>query len=575
MIRRSSVALLLLLLFLFFYSSAQQPAQQPHTSKADSLAQANKKITDTSGKKADSVKVVEILSANRYGYAKKDSLTELLLLVGKVALKQEGTIFYADSAVYNRKEKFVEAFKNVHINDRDSVHAYSDYLLYHTDTKIAYLKKNVRLTDGKSTLYTDELQYDVNPKVGNYRHGGRVVNGTSVLTSDEGTYYADLKDFYFKEDVKLKDPQYYLESDSLLYNTNSEIATFISETYIEDSAKRTILTSEGYYDLKNKNASFGKRPVIHDGAMTIIANSVITDDHTGMSVLTGNAVFKDSAQGVTVLANSIVSNKVTGSMVATQRPIMIIAQDNKKDSTYISADTLYSGRLSELPVAVDSAVADSSITDSSAPVVKVQASPAKKDSVINDSTDRFFRAYHNVKIFSDSLQAVSDSLFYSGKDSIFRLFTDPIVWSGNGTSQVTGDTIYMYTKNKKPHQLNVFENGLMINKTGVDMYNQIRGNRLFGYFTEGEINNIRAKGNAESIYYAKDEEEKLIGINKASSDIIDMRFKNKELNKVVFISAVTGTMVPFRMAKEEDRQLRSFKWQENRRPKSKFELFGE
>jgi lipopolysaccharide export system protein LptA len=559
MIRRSSAAFFLL--FLSFQSLAQ--------SKADSLQQANKKNADTTHNKSDSLKVVEILSANRYGYSKKDSLTELLLLVGNVALKQEGTIFYADSAVYNRNAKFVEAFRNVHINDHDSIHAYSDYLLYHTDSKVAFLKKNVRLTDGKSTLYTEELQYDVNPRVGNYRQGGRVVNGTSVLTSDEGTYYADLKDFYFKEDVKLRDPQYYLESDSLLYNTNTEIATFISETYIEDSAKRTILTSEGYYDLKNKNASFGNRPVIHDGPMTIIANTVVTDDHTGTSVLTGNAIFKDSAQGLTVLANSIVSNRSTGSMIATQRPVMIIAQEDKKDSTYISADTLYSGRLSELPVPVDSTV-----TDSTAPAPKIDSNLVKNDTAINDSTDRFFRAYHNVKIFSDSLQAVSDSLFYSGKDSVFRLFTDPVVWSGNGASQITGDTIYMYTKNKKPHRLNVFENGLMVNKTGENMYNQIKGNRLFGYFTEGEINNIRAKGNAESIYYAKDEEERLIGINKASSDIIDMRFKNKELNKVVFISAVTGTMVPYRMATEEDRLLRTFKWQEDRRPKSKFELFG-
>jgi hypothetical protein len=114
----------------------------------------------------------------------------------------------------------------------------------------------------------------------------------------------------------------------------------------------------------------------------------------------------------------------------------------------------------------------------------------------------------------------------------------------------------------------------MVSKTGDDMYNQIKGNRLFGYFVEGEINNIRAKGNAESIYYAKDEQEKIIGINKASSDIIDMRFKDKELNRVVFISAVTGTMVPFTRASDEDRRLRSFKWHESRRPKSKFELFG-
>lgn len=556
------------LFFISFYTSAQVA---PPASKADSLNQANQRNIDTVS--SDTSKVVEILSANRYGYSKRDSLNELLVLVGKVALKQGGTIFYADSAIYNRRARIVEAFKNVHINDRDSVHAYSDYLIYHTDTKIAFLKQKVRLTDGQSTLYTEELQYDVTPRVGVYRNGGRVVNGTSVLTSDEGTYYADLKDFYFKDDVKLKDPQYYLESDSLLYNTSTEIATFISETYIEDSVKRTILTSEGYYDLKNKTASFGKRPHIVDGSMIIDADKVDTDDQTGMSILTGNALFRDTAEGLIVNANSIISNRATGAMVATQKPVMVIVQE--KDSTFITADTLYSGRLSELPVIVDTiAAADSSIAiemDSAEVTASADSvRPVSMATVTNDSANRFFRAYYNVRIFSDSLQAVCDSLFYSGADSIFRMFKDPVVWSGE--SQVTGDTIFMYTRNKKPHELFVFENGLMVNKSGSNMYNQIKGNRLFGYFREGEIDNIRAKGNAESIYYAKDDQEKIIGINKASSDIIDMRFKNKELNKVVFISAVTGKMLPFNQATEEDRRLRSFQWHEDRRPKTKFEL---
>ncbi|HLA52755.1 MAG TPA: OstA-like protein, partial [Flavitalea sp.] len=197
--------------------------------------------------KSDSLKVVQILSADRYGFKKLDSLTELLIMVGKVAIKQENTIFYADSAVYNRNGKIVEAFKHVHINDNDSIDAYSDYLLYYTDTKMALLRDHVRLTDGKSNLYTDDLQYDVNQKTGVYRNGGKVINGTSVLTSSEGTYYADIKDVYFKNNVKLKDPKYFLQSDSLLYNTNSQIATFITKTYIEDSAHRTITTREGYY----------------------------------------------------------------------------------------------------------------------------------------------------------------------------------------------------------------------------------------------------------------------------------------------------------------------------------------
>ena len=680
--------------------------------------------------KSDSLKVVQILSADRYGFKKLDSLTELLIMVGKVAIKQENTIFYADSAVYNRNSKIVEAFKHVHINDNDSIDAYSDYLLYYTDTKIAFLQDHVSLTDGKSNLYTDNLQYDVNQKTGVYRNGGKVINGTSVLTSSEGTYYADIKDVYFKNNVKLKDPKYFLQSDSLLYNTNSQIATFITKTYIEDSAHRTITTREGFYDLQNKNASFGRRPTIRDGAATVIANQVQTDEKTGINVLTGNAVYKDTAQGIVLLGNYIISNKINGTLLATEKPIMILKQD--KDSTFVAADTLYSGRLSDLKIELeqrrildsiqhykdslvtaaeeqkllessvvqtapdslsaklkdsllrarrdsielakklygslpdiakatgkesqsalqkdsakapiitivsDSTAPDSNLVkdskqpiltdslqnpqdtiarvlpappkDSVARVIKkpvrrftisspqdsaalnlavrmmdtanhitwnpsdsfpyLAGDPSLRDSVVNDTAARFFRAFHHVRIFSDSLQAVCDSLFYSGQDSIFRLFKDPVVWASK--SQVTGDTIYMYTKNKKADQLYVFENGMMINLSGDKMFNQISGNRLYGYFKEGEIDFVRSKGNAESVYYVKDEFEKLIGVNKASSDIIDMRFKQKELNKVVFISAAKGTMYPARQVKQEDTRLQGFNWQEEKRPKTKFELF--
>jgi lipopolysaccharide export system protein LptA len=518
--------------------------------------------TTTSG--ADTVRLVEILSTNRYAYERLDSLTALQILVGQVHLKEKNTHFYADSTVINNDARIIEAFGNVHINDNDSVHTYSQYLHYDLNTKIAILKKKVRLTDDKTNLYTEELEYDVNQKIGIYRNGGRVLNGTSVLTSNEGTYYADIKDVYFKQNVLLKDPQYDLKSDSLLYNTDTEIATFISETFIIDSAKRSIKTREGYYDLKNKKAFFGQRPIITDGAVRIIADQVETDDNTGVNKLRGNAVFVDTAQGLSVLANYIESNRDQGWFQATQHPLMIIKQEN--DSIYITADTLFSGRLSNLP---------RDLATSKDSVIKATKDSIKTATVLNtknDSTDRYFQAYHHVRIFSDSLQAVSDSLFYSAKDSIFKLFTDPIVWASG--SQVTGDTIYLYTKNKKADQMYVFENGLAINKTGEGMFNQIRGNRLFGYFIEGAIDYMRAKGNAESVYYVRDNDELLVGINKATGDIIDMRFKNKELNRVVFISDVKGTMFPVNQMPEDEKTLRSFQWHDDKRPKTKFELFG-
>ena len=372
-------------------------------------------------------------------------------------------------------------------------------------------------------------------------------------------YYADMKDVYFKKDVVLKDPKYRLESDSLLYNTESEIATFIAYTFIEDSAKRTIRTKEGFYDMKNKNAFFGKRPIIKDGPTTIVANDVETDDKSGISKLRGNAVFIDTAQGISVLSNFMIINRTDETFLATQHPLMILKQD--KDSIYISADTLYSGRLSKLFKVTDSAA----VKDTVKGTVVVDA---KK----KDSADRYFQAYRHVRIFSDSLQAVSDSLFYSGKDSIFQLFTNPIIWANE--NQITGDTIYLYTKNKKAERLYVFENGLAINKSGPNMFNQVRGNRLNGFFRDGEIDYMRARGNAESVYYIKDEDSSLVGVNKASGDIIDMRFKNKELNRVVIISEPKGTVYPIRKMPEDEKLLRNFQWHAERRPKTKYELFG-
>jgi hypothetical protein len=42
----------------------------------------------------------------------------------------------------------------------------------------------------------------------------------------------------------------------------------------------------------------------------------------------------------------------------------------------------------------------------------------------------------------------------------------------------------------------------------------------------------------------------------------------------VVISEPKGTMFPAKQATEQDKLLRNFKWLEARRPKTKFELFG-
>jgi lipopolysaccharide export system protein LptA len=506
-------------------------------------------------KDKDTIRTVFVWHSDTLREVKKDSVS-IQSLFGHVKLQQGKTLFYCDSVAINQTGNIIEAFRNVHINDSDTTDIYSQYMKYYVDKKQITFQKDVTLSDGKGVLTTAELQYDLNQRIGNYYNGGRVVNGPTVITSRDGTYFAQSKDVYFKRDVVLKDPAYDLKADSLLYNTETQLATFIAKTFIRDSSGRTISTTEGFYDLKGHKATFAKRPVMTDGSQSIVGDSVRFDDSTGNSIATGHAVFQDTSQGLTVLAELMVGDKKKGTVLATQHPVLILKQESESDSIYIAADTFYSGRIPDsLMVKKDSL--GNPIPDS-----------AGKQT---DTSARFIQGFHHVRVYSDSLQALADSLYYSGADSIFRLFTNPVAWASG--RQVTGDTMYLYTKNKKPDRLYVFENGLVTAKSGDNMFDQIKGNTLNGYFKDGVIDYMRAKGSAESIYYIKDDSMALVGVNKVSrADIIDMIFVDKALNKVVLRNDANGTMYPIRKVNLDDMRLRNFKWLDDKRPKSKYEL---
>jgi len=196
----------------------------------------------------------------------------------------------------------------------------------------------------------------------------------------------------------------------------------------------------------------------------------------------------------------------------------------------------------------------------------------KKDSVNKPDSVRYFLAFHHVRIFSDSLQSVCDSLFLSAKDSVFRLYYDPVIWSGH--SQITGDTVFMYTKNKKPERLYAFERGMIINKTTQGFYNQVTGKTINGYFVNGVIDYMRVKGSqSESIYYAQDEDSAYVGMNRATGDVIDLYFKNDDLKKVLFVNDIKGKMYPMKQIPDDQKFLKNFIWLDERRPKNKLELF--
>lgn len=623
--------------------------------------------------RTDSSSVIHILHADTLNNITRDSI-QLARFIGHAAFRQGSTTIYCDSAFKNSLTNQLDAYGHVHINQADSVQVYGDYLHYEGNTKMATLKGNARLTDGKVTITGPQLDYDMNARIGTYDQGGRLVNGQSVLTSQEGFYYADTKDVYFKYNVLLVDPQYTLTTDTLLYNTDTKIATMVAPTTINDGTT-VMYTTSGYYNTETGYGNFGNRPTIVDSASTITADNIETDKVTGYSYATGNMVYRDTANKMSLLANYGKVNQANKTVLATQHPLLIL--ERSKDTLYMVADTLFSGVFrgdsitgpatrktidsmsrdtagprmpdstgrpsiaaalrNRMPIAGDTArrqlhiqadslakkqdslaahiarqdtlLADTLQTDVARPrlpepdtlapqapgVVKKDTaraqpdslqqqplaktdslSPPKPDTTKQDTTEkRYILAYHHVRIFSDSLQGVADSVYYSSKDSIFRFYRDPVLWANN--TQLTGDTIYLYTRNQAADKLILQPNGLIVNEAepGQPLYNQIKGNIITGYFAGDAIDWMHVDGNAESIYYVKDDEGGFISVNKSLSAVINIHFTAGELNKVVFIKDPEGTMYPFTQRPKDELLLENFRWEIKRRPKSKYELMGQ
>lgn len=634
---------------------------------------------DTQPAARDSNNVIHIIQSDKLNVLTKDSV-QLNRFIGNAIFRQGNTLFYCDSALINRASNILDAYGHIHINQADSIHIYGEYLHYEGNTRMATLRDNARLTDGKVTLSGPELQYDMNARIGTYVKGGKLVNGSSVLTSQEGYYYADTKDVYFNYNVLLVDPEYTLSTDTLLYNTQTKIATIVAPTTINDG-KTVMYATSGEYNTETGQGNFDSRPTIEDSTATITADNIQMDKRTGLAYATGNMIYRDTAQHMTLLSNYGTVNQTEKTVLATQHPLMIL--EREKDTLYLAADTLFSGVLkrdtftvapvrtsTDSTILVDSTsnvpdslrkplqdstevmpadtsafakklknaltpgdssklvpvmvAKDSALITLKPKAVGILSDTAKAMAILRDSTRalkpdsivlskdsaviglksrvlalakdslrsqppalametdtsatkdtseiRYIRAWHHVRIYSDSLQGVADSIYYSSKDSIFRFYRNPILWASE--TQLSGDTIFLYTKNQKADKLLLDQNALLVKESDPQLYNQIKGNQITGYFAGQSLDWMHVDGNAESIYYVKDDDSAYVSVNRTLSGIINIYFREGELHHISFIKDPEGTMYPFTQRPLDQMQLENFHWDIRRKPKSKYELMG-
>jgi lipopolysaccharide export system protein LptA len=545
-------------------------------------------------------------------------------LLGNVELRQDSIFMYCDSAILYDRVRLI-AQGNVLIQQGDSLNVFSDSLNYNAQTRLATLYSEVVLESRGQQLFTDQLDYDLNTKVGTYATGALLTNGTTQLTSKRGYFYTETDEVYFKDSVVLIDPEFNLLSDTLKFNTRTETAFFLGPTLIK-SDSTNIYCEDGFYDTANEIAEFRQNAqfvkgeqiaigeiiryeganktysIIGDASFTendrkAVGDTIRYNDVTGETNLFGNAIYQDSTQYIAAAeifynarsetyrtsgrsyvsdppqileADEIDYDNLTGLGVALGN---VVWQDTSQQLTIVCEQARYNQTTDYLkasggrPLLISSLEGDSLYLASDTLIAVSQQDSVQVDSITTRiDTSRTLFAYPDVRIYKSDLQALCDSLVYSTRDSMFRFFRDPIIWSD--TSQFTADTIFMTLSNEQIDQILLRNRSFIINSPDEVYFNQIKGKNTVAFFEEGDLRRMRVKGNAESVYYAIDEEDAYIGVNKTLSASMLVYFGDNEVEKISFYKQPTATIEPMATADHNALRLEGFQWVTLGRPRS-------
>ncbi len=446
-------------------------------------------------------------------------------------MRQDSTWFYCDSAYLNDRLRNFEAWGSVHINFNDSVNTYGDRMKYEGDTRIAELFDSVKMVDRTMTLRTNYLLYNRITRIASYTDHGTITNEDKILKSIKGDYHTGKKEFYFRDDVELISPDNTAYSDTLVYNTGSEMAWFYGPTVIRGQ-DNTIYGEYGWYDTKKDHAFLRRRAKIWSNEQLLESDQLFYNRKHGFGDAAGNVSLYDTANSLIVCGDIGKMWEMEGRSMITGRAVA--KNYDEKDTLFLHADTLF------LTFTKD-----------------------------NEARDLF--AYHHVKFYRSDLQGKCDSLVYKMSDSAMRMYRKPVLWSEK--NQLTADSIRIAISRNTVDSLFLYNSAFIVSHDSIENYNQIKGKEMIGYFIDNELRRIFVNGNAQTVYWIREEDKTLIGTNLSQSSTMMIRLTNNEMEGITYHSSPAEVMYPEKDLPADSKRLKGFQWLEVIRPKSKNDIF--
>ena len=476
----------------------------------------------------------------------EERIADAQILVGNVIFRHDNALMYCDSAYFYENSNSLDAFGHVRFVQGDTLKGFGDLLYYDGNTKLARMRRHVKLIHGReeenpTILTTDSLNYDRKTEIAYYFTGGTVRDSLNTLVSIRGNYQTNTKQAVFSKDVQLTNPNFILTSDTLLYNTDTKIADIVSPTDIIYEEETDIHSSRGWYNTQTEQSMLLDRSIVHhqDGRM-MTGDTIFYDKKLGFGEIFGDMLMSDTAQQITLTGEYGQSWEENSRGFATDSALMIDWSDSAH-FTYIHADTLFTEEL------------------------------YYTDSAMMDSTYRRVRAHYGVRVYRDDTQMTCDSLVYLGSDSTIHLFTEPICWSEN--QQISADSMIVYIVNGTVDHTVGTGNALCVMQDTLDYFNQMSGKEVVSTLDDGEVKMVDMDGNALTVYFAKESDGSFVGLNTTESSHIKMFIEQQKIHHILFTKETTGVLYPMDQIPTGGDKLATFFWADDIRPTSPEDVF--
>ena len=459
-------------------------------------------------------------------------IPDAVLLTGNVRINHDGVIMTCNKAYYFQKENYIKAFGNVQMVQGDTLFLNSKYAEYNGNIKQAYATGDVSMRSPESSLVTDTINFDRVKQEAYYRSYGTILNKENTLKSKSGRYFMLQKKYQFLTAVVLTNPEYTIKSNHLDYYTNSGHSYLFGPSTIVGK-ENFIYTEKGFYNTKKNVGHFLNKSYIKYKNRLIEGDSLYYDRKKEFASGTNNVKITDSINKAIIRGHYGEIYKNKDSLFVTKKASIRYLVE--KDSMFIHG---------------------------------------KRIVVTGQLGERIVRGFNNVRFFKKDMSGKCDSIHSSQKTNLTKLIGKPILW--NFGNQMTGDVMHLIgnDKTEKLDSLKVLNNTFIISKDTIgEGFNQVKGLNLYGKFKDNKLDNIDVVKNTEVIYYMRNDQNELIGINKNVSSKINMILDKNKIDTITFFNQVDGDIYPQKDLPENARKLRGFTWRGDERIRNKADIY--